>query len=30
MTALNPQKYPKIVHKIVTLDNRRMALPRCP
>jgi predicted peptidase len=28
MTALFPQKYPDIVHKIITLDNRRMALPR--
>lgn len=28
MTALFPQKYPNIVHKIITLDNRRMALPR--
>lgn len=28
MTALFPQKYPNIVDKIVTLDNRRMALPR--
>jgi triacylglycerol esterase/lipase EstA (alpha/beta hydrolase family) len=27
MTALFPQKYPKIVHRIITLDNRRMALP---
>lgn len=28
MTALFPQKYPNIVEKIVTLDNRRMALPK--
>jgi len=28
MTALFPQKYPNIAHKIITLDNRRMALPR--
>lgn len=28
MTALFPQKYPNIVNKIITLDNRRMALPR--
>lgn len=28
MTALFPQKYPGIVSKIITLDNRRMALPR--
>jgi predicted esterase len=28
MTALFPQKYPGIVDKIITLDNRRMALPR--
>lgn len=28
MTALFPQKYPGLVHKIITLDNRRMALPR--
>jgi hypothetical protein len=28
MTALFPQKYPNIVHKIITLDNRRMLLPR--
>ena len=28
MTALFPQKYPNIVDKIVTLDNRRMALPK--
>ncbi len=27
MTALFPQKYPNIVGKIITLDNRRMALP---
>lgn len=27
MTALFPQKYPGIVDKIITLDNRRMALP---
>lgn len=26
MTALFPQKYPNIVKKIITLDNRRMAL----
>jgi pimeloyl-ACP methyl ester carboxylesterase len=30
MTALFPQKYPNIVDKIITLDNRRMALPRTP
>lgn len=30
MTALFPQKYPNIVNKIITLDNRRMALPRTP
>jgi dienelactone hydrolase len=28
MTALFPQKYPNIVDKIITFDNRRMALPR--
>lgn len=28
MTALFPQKYPNLVYKIITLDNRRMALPR--
>jgi len=28
MTALFPQKYPNRVEKIITLDNRRMALPR--
>jgi predicted peptidase len=28
MTALFPQKYPNIVEKIVTLDNRRMAFPK--
>nr|WP_315244407.1 alpha/beta hydrolase [uncultured Flavobacterium sp.] len=28
MTALFPQEYPNIVSKIITLDNRRMALPR--
>jgi predicted dienelactone hydrolase len=28
MTALFPQKYPGIVDKVITLDNRRMALPR--
>lgn len=28
MTALFPQKYPGIVYKIITFDNRRMALPR--
>jgi predicted esterase len=28
MTALFPQKYPNIADKIITLDNRRMALPR--
>jgi predicted esterase len=28
MTALFPQKYPNIVAKIISLDNRRMALPR--
>lgn len=28
ITALFPQKYPDIVHKIITLDNRRMALPK--
>lgn len=28
MTALFPQKYPGIVQQIITLDNRRMALPR--
>jgi predicted esterase len=28
MTALFPQKYPNIAYKIITLDNRRMALPK--
>lgn len=28
MVALFPQKYPGMVSKIITLDNRRMALPR--
>ncbi len=28
MTALFPQKYPGIVDKIITFDNRRLALPR--
>ena len=28
MTALFPQKHPGIVSKIITMDNRRMALPR--
>lgn len=28
MTALFPQKYPGIADKIITLDNRRMPLPR--
>jgi len=28
MTALFPQKYSGIVYKIITFDNRRMALPR--
>ena len=28
MTALFPQKYPNIVDKIITLDNRRMAFPK--
>jgi pimeloyl-ACP methyl ester carboxylesterase len=28
MAALFPQKHPDIVNKIITLDNRRMALPR--
>jgi pimeloyl-ACP methyl ester carboxylesterase len=28
MTALFPQKYPDIASRIITLDNRRMALPR--
>jgi dienelactone hydrolase len=28
MTALFPQKYPDVVTRIITLDNRRMALPR--
>jgi predicted esterase len=28
MTALFPQKYPSLVDKIITLDNRRMNLPR--
>jgi predicted esterase len=27
MTALFPKKYPNVVNKIITLDNRRMALP---
>ncbi|WP_026463045.1 alpha/beta hydrolase family protein [Adhaeribacter aquaticus] len=27
MVALFPQKYPNVVKKIITLDNRRMALP---
>ena len=27
MTALFPQKYPGIIKRIITLDNRRMALP---
>ncbi len=28
MSALFPQKYPNLVDKIITFDNRRMALPR--
>lgn len=28
MTALFPQKYPKTVEKIITLDNRRMVFPK--
>ncbi len=28
MVALFPQKYPNIAYKIITLDNRRMTLPR--
>lgn len=28
MTALFPQRYPGLTHKIITLDNRRMALPK--
>ncbi len=28
MTALFPQKFPDLVHKIITLDNRRMTLPK--
>jgi predicted peptidase len=28
MTALFPEKYPNTVEKIITLDNRRMALPK--
>jgi hypothetical protein len=28
MTALFPQKNPNIVEKIITLDNRRMTLPK--
>ena len=28
MTALFPMKYPNIIDKIITLDNRRMPLPR--
>jgi predicted esterase len=28
MTALFPQKYPNLVEKIITLDNRRMLLPK--
>jgi pimeloyl-ACP methyl ester carboxylesterase len=28
MTALFPQKYPNIVKRIITLDNRRMPLPK--
>lgn len=28
MTALFPVKYPGVVERIITLDNRRMALPR--
>lgn len=28
ISALFPQKYPNLVYKIITLDNRRMALPK--
>ncbi|MDI9871749.1 alpha/beta hydrolase family protein [Flectobacillus roseus] len=28
ITALFGQKYPNLVHKLITLDNRRMSLPR--
>lgn len=28
ITALFPERYPKLIHKIITLDNRRMPLPR--
>ena len=28
IAALFPQKYPKVVEKIITLDNRRMTLPK--
>lgn len=28
MAALYPQQYPGMVHTLITLDNRRMALPR--
>lgn len=28
MTALFPQKYPNLAYKIITLDNRRMELPK--
>ncbi len=28
MTVLFPQKYPDIVSRIITLDNRRMAFPK--
>ncbi|MDN3677603.1 alpha/beta hydrolase [Flavobacterium paronense] len=28
MTALFPQKYPNMIDKIITLDNRRMAFPK--
>jgi len=28
MTSLFPQKYPNIVEKIITLDNRRMTFPK--
>lgn len=28
MSALFPQKYPGYIYKLITLDNRRMALPR--
>lgn len=28
ISALFPQKYPNLVHKIITLDNRRVILPR--